>query len=240
MAPTARLRSLAPDLWILDHPLRVLSLRIGARMTVVRLSDGSLWLHSPVPLDAEARAELDALGPVRHIIAPSKVHHFFYAECRAAYPEARGYAAPGLPEKKRRLAFDEVLSDAAPAAWAGQIEQLLFAGAPFVNEVVFLHPASRTLVLTDIAFNMLDSGHAPTRLWLRAMGARGRFGPHRVVRRMFRDRAAAAASVERILAWDFDRVIVAHGAVVQEKGKRLVRDAFGWLRASPLPSSPGS
>lgn len=231
-AATPRLRELAPDLWVLDHPLRLLGLAVGARMTVIRLTSGDLFLHSPVPLGDAARAELDALGPVRHVVAPSKVHHFFVAACREAYPDASFYAAPGLPEKRPKLRFDEVLSDTAPPAWAGQIRQVVFQGAPYVSEVVFFHVASRTLVFTDLAFNMRDSSELPTRLWLRAMGAHNRFGPHRMMRRFVRDRAAAHASLQRILAFDFDRVIVSHGAVVQEKGQRLVREAFAWLDPS--------
>jgi hypothetical protein len=232
------LRSLGANLWILDRPLRVLGLEIGARMTVCRLADRSLWLHSPVEIDAEARAELRALGPVGHVVAPSKVHHFFVAAARQSFPEARFFAAPGLPEKKPKLAFDEVLSDDAPEAWAGQIDQVLLRGAPYLNEVVFRHRESRTLIFTDGVFNMGDGGTLPTRLWLRAMGARNRFGPHRMLRRFVRDRAAARASMDRILSWDFDRIVMSHGRVLQEKGPRVLRDAWRWLddaRAHPGP-----
>jgi len=114
------LRSLAPNLWVADRPLRLLVGDIGTRMTVIRLADGGLWLHSPVRLDAATRQALDGLGPVRCVVAPSKVHHFFVKDYPPVYPDARIYFAPGLPEKRKNLTFHEVLSDDAPPAWRGR------------------------------------------------------------------------------------------------------------------------
>jgi len=198
------------------------------RMTAIRLADGSLFLHSPIPRDPEIEAALQTLGPVRHVVAPCRPHHFYIGEYRDI-EGARLYAAPGLPEKRRDLRFDAVLSDDAPDAWAGEIDQHVFRGAPFMNEVVFFHRRSRTLILADLAFNFVECDHRPTRLWLRAVGALGRFGPPRHVRWMIRDRAAARASIETVLRWPIERVIVSHGVVLQQSARRLLRESFAWL-----------
>ncbi|MEO8603306.1 MAG: DUF4336 domain-containing protein, partial [bacterium] len=117
------LTQLAPDLWVATRPLVLLAGDVGTRMTVIRLRDGGLWLHSPVKLDAPTRAALDGLGPVRAVVAPSLVHHFFVGDYGKAYPEARLFAAPGLPKKRSDLRLDGVLSDDAPPEWTGQLEQ---------------------------------------------------------------------------------------------------------------------
>ena len=224
------LRALAPDLWVAERRLSVGLAEIGTRMTVVRLADGSLFLHSPVRLDRETRAALDPLGEVRFVVAPSRVHHLFAGDYPAGYPNARLFAAPGLPRKRQDLTFAEELGDEAPAAWRGQLDQHVFRGAGYLNEVVFFHPASRTLVLTDLAFNVPKGKTEGARLFYWLSGAAGRFGPHRLVRFMIRDRKAARASLERILAWDFDRVIVAHGDVLETGGRKAVREAFAFLQ----------
>jgi hypothetical protein len=225
----ATLVALAPDVWIATRSLPLVVGDVGTRMTVIRLADGGLFLHSPVRLDADTRAALDALGPVRAVVAPSKVHHFFVGDYLAAYPAARGWAAPGLAEKRADLAFHGMLSDEAPALWRGQIEQHLFRGAPGINEVVFFHPPTRTLLLTDLAFNVVDPAAGKTRVFYWLIGAAGRFGPHRLVRFIIRDRRAARGSVERILQWDFDRVVVTHGAVLESGGKARFAEAFAFL-----------
>ena len=173
-------------------------------------------------------AALDALGPVRAVVAPSLVHHFFVGDYAAAYPSARLYAAPGLEQKRADVTFAAVLDDEPPAAWSGQLEQCVFRGAPIMNEVVFCHPPTRTLLLTDLCFNVVRPFRGRARLFTRLVGARG-FGPHRIVRLGIRDRAAARASLERILGWDFDRVVVTHGDVLETGGRAALQAAFAWL-----------
>lgn len=223
------LRALAPDLWVAERPLKLVVGDIGARMTVVRLHDGSLFLHSPVQLDTETRSALDTLGPVRAVVAPSKVHHFFVGDYVSGYPDATVHGAPGLAAKRPALRFDHVLDDEASAAWRDDIEQHVFRGAPSLNEVVFLHRPTRTLVLTDLAFNVPAGRTSGARVFYWVVGAAGRFGPHRMVRAFIRDRRAARESVDRLLRWDFDRVIVSHGDVLETGGRDRLAEGFAFL-----------
>jgi hypothetical protein len=75
--------------------------RLPCRITIIRLADGALFLHSPIRLDAPIRMALEELGPIRVIVAPSKAHHLFVADYVKAYPDARLHGAPGLAEKTR-------------------------------------------------------------------------------------------------------------------------------------------
>lgn len=223
-------RALAPDLWVTEHPLRFLGVEVGARMTVIRLADGSLFVHSPIALGADVAKRLDSLGRVAYVVAPNRFHHLWVPEFASAYPEARLFAAPGLPEKRRDIGFHAVLDDAAPLAWVGQMDQLLFRGAPLANEVVFCHRKSRTLLLCDLALHIGPESPPWTRLSFRLLGAYGRFGPTRFEKWVVvRDRAEARQSLERILEWDFDRVIVAHGAVLERGGREALRRGYAWL-----------
>ncbi len=226
---TAALRMLAPSLWVADRPLKIAVGDIGTRMTVIRLADGGLFLHSPVQLDTDTRQALDDAGPVRAIVAPSKVHHLFVGDYLRAYPEARVYGAPGLAEKRRDLRFHGVLSDEAAPEWRGEIAQHLFRGAPSMNEVVFFHLSTRTLLFTDLAFNVPADRTSGARLFYWLVGAAGRFGPHRLVRLLIRDRRVARDSVDNILRWDFDRVIVTHGEVLETGGRERVAAAFALI-----------
>jgi hypothetical protein len=223
------LRALAPELWVTERPLRFGGLEIGTRMTVVRLAGGELFLHSPVSPDAGLRTELDELGRVRFVVAPNKMHHLFAREYREAWPDVELYCAPGLEKKRADIAWSAVLGEEAPEAWRGQLEQTLFQGFPIANEVDFFHPPTRTLIVTDIAFHVGEESPALTRLGFRLLGAYKRFGPSLLERILIRDRAAARASLDRILAWDFDRVTVTHGAVLEHGGREALRKSYEWL-----------
>jgi hypothetical protein len=224
---SAPLQQLADDLWVATRPLKIIVGDIGTRMTVIRIAQ-ELLLHSPVALDASTQEALDRLGRVRWIVGPSKAHHLFLGDWVRAYPSAELWGAPGLAEKRTDLHFDHVLDDAIAAPWRGGLLHTLVRGMPRVNEVAFFHPSSRTLVLTDLAFNV-PRGARNARLFHRLVGATGRFGPHRLVRLAIRDRAAMRASMKEVLLWDFDRVVVTHGDVLETGGKRQMQHAFAFL-----------
>ena len=225
-------RNLAANLWVVDRPFKLPYVRVevGTRMTCIRLTGGRLVLHSPVKLDAALRQSLDALGEIKAIVAPNRLHHLFLAEYITSYPQARIYTTPSLRKKRPDLRITGELGDEPQNEWRGEIEQHLFRGAPRLNEVVFFHPATRTLVLTDLAFNISKNAakRSPLFYWLWDVG---HFGPHRFVRlRGIRDRLAAGASVERILRWNFDRIIVSHGDVLESGGYEQFASAFAFLR----------
>jgi len=222
------LEGLAPDVWVARRPLPIAVGDIGARMTVLRVAGGSLLLHSPVKLDAALESALRALGRVAWLVGPSKGHHLFLGDYVKAFPGAALCGAPGLAEKRRDLAFAHVLSS-PPPGWPREVRLELVAGAPLMNEVALLHEPSRTLVLTDLVFNVEAGATNRARLFHRLVGATGRFGPHRLIRLGIRDRGAARRSLDRILAWDFDRIVMSHGEVVSTGGRRMLEQAFAYL-----------
>jgi hypothetical protein len=231
MGNAAPLRRLTDDLWVVDRPQRFFGLPVGARMSVIRLADGSLLLHSPVALDPALRAELDAIGPVRFAVAPNRVHHLYAGDVARAYPGTRLWVAPGLPQKRPDLVYAAVLGDAAPVEWRGQVDQVFFRGRPYENEVAFFHRASRTLLLCDLAFHFGPSSALPTRILMRMLRSYGELGPSKLDPLLIRDRRAASESLERILAWDFDRIVVAHGDVLESGGHAVLSRGYAWLRS---------
>jgi hypothetical protein len=66
---------------------------------------------------------------------------------------------------------------------------------------------------------------------MRVNSAYGRFGPSRLLRFAIRDKAACRRSIDRILEWDFERVVVTHGEVLESGGREALRSAYAWLPA---------
>lgn len=227
MAETSALHMLAPDLWHVErHEHSGLHLRMG--MTVVRRAGGALWLHSPIAIDDALADKLAELGEVRDIVAPNRHHHRFAAAAKRRYPTATLWAAPGLPRKRKAIPFDVVLSE--QSAWS-ELEAVFLSGAPLWNEHVFFHVASRTLICTDLLFNIRDEPSAVTRVFYRWLGVWQRFGTNRVWRWMAKDRVALGASFDRIVAWDVRRVVMAHGDPIDIAGSTELANALLALRA---------
>lgn len=223
------LNPLGPGIWDLNAPLTVFGMGLGHRMTVVRLADGSLWLHSPVAYDPALASALAELGPVAHVVAPNAVHDTYLEGWFAAYPTACFHGAPGLARHRPDLKFTHTLQDTPDPAWAGLLDQQRMRGAPRVNEVLFLHPPTRTLILTDLAFNLGPDLPLLSRLLLRLNGCHGRFACSRLLRSTIRDRPAFRTSLDAVLKWDFDRVVVSHGRNLESGGREALREAFLFL-----------
>ncbi|MEM7010000.1 MAG: DUF4336 domain-containing protein [Verrucomicrobiota bacterium] len=216
-------------MWTLNRPLKAGPIDIGHRMTVIRLNSGGLWVHSPVSLDVEVRAALDKLGPIECFVSPSTFHDLYWPDWFAAYPQANFHAAPGVHQEHPELPFTNELGGSAPDAWSGQLEQVILGGMPRINETVFLHPQSKTLIVTDMAFNHGRGVNWATGLALRMNGCHGRFGVSRLYKIFMKDKRALRRSVDAVLDWDFERIVLGHGSVVEKDSQEILKEAYSFL-----------
>lgn len=204
--------------------------RLPARSTLLTLEDGSALLISPLPRLRDVADDVKRLGPVKAILAPNLMHNLGLQRAKELFPDAPVFGPAGLEKKDIGVALDGTLGDEPDARWAGEVEQHFIRGlSDRVGEVALFHRASRTLVLTDLCFHVNDSDHLPTRLMMRINGSWRRFGPSRLVKSQFKDRRALRKSVEHLLAWDPERIVVAHGDVVDTDGRARLEEAFAFL-----------
>lgn len=215
------------SIWIATRPVKFFGVETGSRMTVVKLSSGGLFVHSPVALDAQMRRDVDALGEVRAVVAPSLFHHLYVGAWMAAYPKAIFAACQGLDWKRPDLAFTCVLGDTPHEAWAKELQQVYFS-ARRENEVVFYDARSKTMICADALLNLSKHPSATTKIVARAMGNDAP-GTGYLERVMVRDRRVARRQVDRILEWAPERIILSHGGLVHEDGTNVIRHAYAWV-----------
>jgi hypothetical protein len=226
------LTEVAREIWIAEGPsVSFFGFPYPTRMTAVRLADGSLWVWSPIQLHPDLRRAVEQLGPVRHLVSPNKLHHLYLGDWAGAWPEARLYASPGLARRRRDLSFDAELTDTAAAAWAADIDQVIFHGSFAMEEVVFFHRSSHTAIFTDLV-QRFDP--ASLRGWRRViMTLDGMVGPNgsapREWRLSFWNRAAARRARQTVLDWNPQRVIIAHGEWVRDDGRAVLERALAWM-----------
>jgi hypothetical protein len=233
-------KPLGPDIGIIDGPFEYLTvggiklpLPFTTRMTVVRLSNGDLFLHSPIKLDERLANEVRALGAPRHLVSPNQFHYAHIGEWARAFPETVAWASPGVRGRARarrvEVGFARALDANAPHEWRAEIDQLLFPGGYF-KELIFFHKPSRSLILTDTIINLeLDKISEP---WRTATKLTGMHHPHgqlffgmRLPLR-FQPRRAKAA-IGKIYSWQPQRILLSHGRCFHEGADEVLRRIFG-------------
>jgi len=218
------------SIYVADYPIHYAGCEFNARMTIVRLADGSLWLHSPCNIDGTLKEEIESLGPVRFIVGPGNYHWFHLSTAHELFPDAELYICPGIERKAPTLQFHWFLGDLPPRDWTGEIDQVLVRGTRYIWEVAFFHTPSKTLLLTDLVENIGDATpgvNLTLRLWWKVvfrMWNRARPAPEYQLG--WQHKKAVRASLERILEWDFDKVIVSHGDLIDVNAKNIVREAW--------------
>ena len=218
------MRNIGEGIWIFERQFRFLGAEFGNRMTVVRLGNEELFIHSPIALDDELKSQVEKLGRVVHIVTPNAFHGLFVEDWISAFPFARHFTAKGGRQDREFLSID--LSDSTTSAFSPTLEVIHVQGIPKLNEFAFFHKVSRTLILTDLAFNIGKNVSYWTKIFFSLNGAYGKFGPSRLMRSMIEDQATLKDSLMKMYEWDFDRIVVSHGDIVEKDGKETMRSAF--------------
>jgi Domain of unknown function (DUF4336) len=224
----------AKNVWTVEGPdVRDMGVMFTTRMTIVKLSDGSLWLDSPVSVTFETLERITSLGPVKYIVAATPRHVWRLERWHALFPEAQLWIARKTPFtlKKGYLPFTGILSNEPYHGWANDFDQLAFKGSPFIEEVIFFHKQSRTVILDDlIQMHPLEKGKPFHNAMFRLAGVADPPGGVPLdIRLSFTDRNLARRALEKLLSWDFNKLIIAHGACIEKDAKPLVERAFSWL-----------
>jgi hypothetical protein len=219
------------QIWILEYPVRYAGIDLFGRMTVIKMGDGDLLIHDPCAMTDKVKQQLDSIGTVRYIVVPGSYHHLFVPEFQRMYPDAETFICPGLERKRPDIEFDWILGNRPDPRWNGVLEQVVVQGTRYMWEVAFFHKPSHSLILVDLLENIGDDYRHTASLYLRFWW--------KVVFRMWNNPKAAPEyqmgwgqkaivkkSLETILGWDAERVILAHGELVESNVSDVLRAAW--------------
>lgn len=229
---TYRLDEYVKDtIFLIEYPIHFGGMNLFSRTTIVKLADGKLWLHSPCKLDPELKTQIDSLGEVTYLVAPGNFHHLYLADAQASYPDAETFLCPGLEKKRPDLRFDWILGNRPDTRWDSTFEQVVVQGTRFINEVAFFHRPAKTLILVDLLENIGDDYTHDAGLllqfWWKAvfhMWNNPKAAPE--YQMGWGDKAIVRKSLATILSWDFDRIVLAHGNLIESNARSVAETAW--------------
>lgn len=228
------LEKFGPGVWIANGPVvdGAAGFHYPTRMAVIRLADGGLAVWSPVALGETGHAAVEALGPVRFLLAPNSLHHTFLGEWQLRYPQAVACAPPGLRDKRPDIRFDADLADPDFAHLGDEIDLAVMGGNRITEEVVFFHRESGTAIFADLLQRLPRGWFTGWRGIVARLDLMSEAEPAvpRKFRLAFTDREAARRGLARILSWPVEKILIAHGEPVRGDGRAFIERAFGWLK----------
>lgn len=240
--PINTIKEVANNIWIVDGEMIRMNLfgvkvPFTTRMTIVKLEDGTLWCHSPIKLTENLIEAIHHLGEVKHLVSPNKIHYAFIPEWQVEFPNAITWASPGVKERAKAkgidISFDYDLTEEVPEYWGNILNQHLFKGSRYMEEVVFFHKPSKSLILTDLIENFeLNKTHSC--FWRQILKIGGHVDPDGKTpsdlrMSFFGNKELARKSLELLLSWEPEKIILSHGRWYQENGKAELKRAFRWL-----------
>jgi hypothetical protein len=225
----------ANSVWTVDGPnVRDFGVLFTTRMTIVKLSEGSLWVSSPVSVPFDTLKRITDLGPVKYLVAATPRHVWRLDAWHTLFPNAELWRPRATPFTlgKGCLPVAGTLGDKPSPDWAADLDQLAFKGNPLIEEVLFFHRASRTVILDDlIQIHPIVQGRPLRNGLFRLAGvASPRGGVALDIRLSFANRHVARRSLHKVLSWDFEKLIIAHGLCIEKDAKAFVEQAFRWLK----------
>jgi len=226
------LKEFAPELYVAEGPaVSFFGFPYPTRMALVRLGSGDVWVWSPVALTPELASATEAIGPVRYIVSPNKLHHLFLQEWIDRWPDAHAYAPPGLRRRRPGIRFHDELADEPDSHGAADIDQVIFRGSFAMEEVVFLHRRSRTAVFCDLIQRHPQPAMSGWKgMLMRADGLVGSRGSTpREWRATFLRRKSTRAARDRVFSWNAERLLIAHGECADSGADEIIRRALSWI-----------
>ena len=231
--PLNTLKPVAENIWIVDGPeITFGGMPFSTRMTVIRLANNDLFIHSPTPLDNRLKAEIEALGKVKHLVSSNYIHYWWIGEWHGHYPDAVRWASPNVRPRaaKHNIDFDRDLGDGSKPEWAAEIDQLIVRGSRVMEEVDFFHKPSKTLILTDLIENFeLKRVHSRLLRFLMKLGGvsdpDGKL-PIDLYLTFFGRKKLLKSAIQKMIDWTPERIIIAHGRWYEKDGVQELRRAF--------------
>jgi hypothetical protein len=216
---------LIADLFFIEDTVKLPFMKLPNRCTIVKLSDSQLIVISPTHNFADYKSKIDSFGKVVAIVEPNMFHHLFSHKARKLYPHVPFYAVEGLKKKCPHIAWDQTL-DPKTWPWQSELEAIPIEGMPNVQEHVFLFKKEKTLIVTDLYFNLQEiSGWGPW-LILSLFGTWKKFGMSKLFLKYVTDKKKFWNSIETLTNLNFEHLVMAHGTPLFNNGRTRVREHF--------------
>lgn len=207
-----------------ESEIKMPVMKLPVRTTVVQTST-ALIVISPIDFTEEQLKQIEQMGEVTDLVAPSVLHHLYMGKAIQKFPKAKVWGLPGHLKKRPDILWSAILGK-DPWPHQKEIDLVLIEGVPAMAEVAFFCRSLKTLIVADLCFNLQNPKGLGAAVLTRMLGTYRQFAVSRLVSRVLKDKSAFESSVRRVLEWDFDQIAMGHGDLVTGNGHKLLENAM--------------
>lgn len=212
------MKKIRDKIYTYDYSAKIMpGVRFPVRSTLLELENDELMIISPGPFKSEEIRDFTSRYRQVHCVAPNAVHHLYLKRFHETFPETPIYGPQTLLKKQPWLAGKLQSLELLKENLSGQVSLFPILGNKFLDETVFYIPSSKTLIVTDLFFNMRDPMPFGQKCILSLVGARNKIAQSGLVKMTTKDKQAYRSSVATLSELDCDRILVGHGHILETK-----------------------
>lgn len=228
---TPAMEEISPGgIWIGERNLWFGGVRLRSRMTVVQLADDKLWVHSASEPTPHLCAELDRLGQVSWVVVPNQYHHLHAASMKARYPNAQLIGPTSVKLRNQSIALDVAIDDQRLPSLLSELSPVALRGVPFLDETLFFHTKTRTLIGADLMMCGCPADHWTWRWASRVFGQYQRYKAPPDVRWHTDGGPLVHQSLDELAKLPLERILVAHSDPIEDRPRERLAEAWRFVR----------
>lgn len=198
---------------LMNLPVRTVFVKIGEEGILI--SPGSRLSYDQYKI----------LPAVTDIVAPNSFHCGGVSKALQFFPKARVWGVPQIEKLKPEIRWTHTL-EKNNWLFQQQLPLLTMQGMPSVQETVFFEPASKTLIVGDLCFNLMSASGLGAWIILSLFGTYRKFAVSRFLLKFVKDKEAFSESLADLIKFDFESVVMTHGQPVTGNGRMLLLKAM--------------
>lgn len=229
------MQSIANDVWIIrkSNEIKIFG-DMGVCATLIQYAPGQIMILSPTRFSESDKTQIRELGNISWLVSPNPFHHLFLRPAQEAFPTARLAGPVETARKRENLKFDLLFEGHGPWPWTSStLTFRLTARRPLHEEFVFFHTPSKTLVVTDLLFNLQSEATGVQHFFRKLNNVDRGLAMSRLSQLTFNDRKALKNTLLQILDLKPANLIVAHGEPVIGDAEAQLRESLSWLLDHP-------
>ncbi len=219
------MKKVAENIFTYEYSAKIMpGVHFPVTSSFLELDNNELMIISPGPFEQKMIQEIVAKYSMVYCVAPNAFHHLNLKSFNDLFPNIDIYGPESITKKQPWLSEKLLSLDSLKDKLIDQISFFPILGNSILDETVFYCRRSKSLIVTDLFFNMRNPMPLGRKCILSLVGAKNKIAQSKLIKSSTKDKEAYLRSVKPLSELDCKQIIVAHGHNIE--GAAEIKKAF--------------